>query len=143
MNKKTWQVSHSETSTANPKAIWARWTNVSDWPEEDTSLESAKLEGDFTVGTKIVMKPKGFPKSSVTITKVNLNKTYTTVGNIPMGKMTIVHVVDVQKGKTVFTHTITLTGPLRNVFAKLVAQKLADNLPSKMQNIASLAEKSK
>lgn len=141
MNKKIWQVSHSETTSASPQAIWSRWSNVSGWPEEDISLEWAKLDGDFAIGSKIIMKPKGFPKSSVTITKVALNKSFSTIGNIPMGKMTIDHKTETQKDKTIFTHTITLTGPMRNIFAKLVAQKMADNLPQKMRNIAKLAEK--
>lgn len=141
MNKKTWQVSHSETTTASPQAIWARWSNVSGWPEEDTKLEWSKLDGNFEVGTKIIMKPIGLPKSSVNITKVIPNKAFATEGSIPLGKMIIEHNITTQKGKTVFTHTITLTGPMRKVFAKLVAQKMADNLPQKMRNIAKLAQK--
>jgi len=89
------------------------------------------------------MKLKGSPRSTVTITEATPNKSFSTEGNIPLGKLLIDHKIEVKNGKTTFTHTITLTGPMRGVFAKLVAQKLADNLPSKMQNIANLAQKSK
>ncbi len=141
MNKNIWQVSNTKSTTASSKAIWKRWTAVSEWPEEDNSLEWAKIEGDFAVGTKIIMKPKGFPKSSVVITKLIPNKSYVTTGNIPLGKMTIEHTLVTKNGNTIFTHTISLTGPMRNIFAKFVAQKMADNLPEKMRNIARLAEK--
>lgn len=139
--KNQWQTSHSETTTASPAAIWSRWTDVSGWPEEDTNLTLARLEGDFVVGSQIVMKPKGSPKSRVTITEVTPNKSFTTKGKIPMGELIISHSIEkASDGKTAFQHTITLTGPLRGIFVALFAKKLADNLPQKMTNIAKLAE---
>lgn len=138
--KNIWVATHTQTTTASPKALWHHYTHVANWPKEDTSLESAKLQGDFAVGSKIVMKPKGAPKSSVTITKVVPMSFYSTQGSIPLGKLLFTHEI-IQKGKTTsFTHTITVTGPLRKLFVKMVAQKLADNLPTKMANIAKLAE---
>lgn len=143
MKNSIWKVGHTQVTTASPEAIWARWSNVSDWPSEDINLVSARLEGDFVKGSKIIMRPKGSPKSIVVITEVTPNKSFSTVGNIPLGKLKIDHKIAVKNGETTFSHTITLTGPMRGVFAKLVAQKLADNLPNKMQNIATLAEQSK
>lgn len=138
--KNVWSASHTQTTTASPKALWQHYTTVANWPKEDTSLATAKLEGDFAVGSKIVMKPKGAPKSSVTITKVVPMRFYSTQGSIPLGKLLFTHEIT-QSGKTTsFTHTITITGPLRKLFVKMVAQKLANNLPAKMANIAKIAE---
>lgn len=141
MSKNEWTTSHTETTSAKPKAIWQHWTNVQDWPKEDKNLESAKLEGDFAVGSYIVMKPKGSPKSKVKITKVIPFEFYSTQGSIPFGKLLFTHKVSEEKGKTSFTHTITVTGPMRGIFVNLVAKKLAKDLPVKMKNIAELAEK--
>jgi hypothetical protein len=139
--QKKWQVSNTVVSSANPKDIWRRWTSVEAWPEEDSNLGSAQLEGEFAVGSKIIMKPKRSPKSTVTIVEVTNNKSFTTEGKIPFGKLTISHnVKSLENSKASFTHTITLTGPMRKLFVKLFAQKLADNLPQKMKNIAKLAE---
>lgn len=132
--------SNTETTTAKPEAIWKRWVDVAGWPEEDTNLVSAELHGDFAVGGKIVMKPKGAPKSSVKIVEMTPNVSFSTEGTIPLGKLIIAHKVETTSGKTSFTHTITVTGPLRKLFVPMVVQKLADNLPGKMKNIARLAE---
>lgn len=139
--QKQWQVSNMLETSAKPEKIWQRWTNVGAWPEEDKNLDSAELQGEFAVGSKITMKPKGSPKSTVIITEMTQNKSFTTEGKIPLGKLIISHDIHVMGGgKTSFTHTITLTGPMKGLFVKLFAQKLADNLPEKMKNIASLAE---
>ncbi len=136
-----WQSTHTQKTAAKPEAIWLQWENVEGWPEEDSNLEWARLEGQFAVGGKIVMKPKSAPKSQVTIKEIVQGKSYTTEGKIPFGKILFAHKVEQSSdGGSVFTHTITLTGPLRNIFVKLFAQKLASNLPEKMQNIARLAE---
>lgn len=140
---KTWTLSHSETTTATLEAIWQQWSNVGNWPTEDRNLKTAELEGSFEVGGKIIMQPTKGPKSSVTITEMVTGKSYSTQGNIPLGKLIFSHTVQkTSDEKTSFTHTITVTGPLRKLFVKLVVQKLADDLPVKMQNIARLAEAS-
>lgn len=141
---KTWAFSHTETTKASPEAVWQHWVNVSNWPTEDKNLKTAELKGAFEVGSKIVMQPTNGPKSSVTITEMVSGQSYSTQGSIPLGKLIFSHHVDkTDDGKTSFTHTITVTGPLRKLFIKLVVQKLADDLPIKMQNIARLAEESR
>jgi len=114
---------------------------VEDWPEEDVNLKSSSLEGEFVVGSKIVMQPTKGPKSTVKITECTPNKSFSTEGNIPAGKLIIDHNVGKEGDNTVFTHTIIVTGPLKGIFVKLVVGKLAENLPNKMQNIAELALK--
>ncbi len=139
--QKQWQVSRTQETKARPEAIWHRWEMVEHWPEEDNNLEWARLEGEFVVGSKITMKPKGSPKSSVVIKEMIVGKSYTTEGKIPFGKLIISHKVEKLTEKhAAFTHTLTLTGPLRKLFVRLFAQKLANDLPEKMQNIARLAE---
>lgn len=139
---KTWQTSHTQITSASPEAIWQRWVAVEKWPEEDKNLTWAKLEGDFVVGSKIIMKPAKGPKSAVTITEVTPNKSFSTVGNLPLGKLTISHSIHPQTSGVAFTHTIIVSGLLRKLFVKLFIGKLADDLPEKMKNIARLAEAS-
>lgn len=110
------------------------------WPQEDHNLKSAKLEGGFVVGSKIVMVPTSGPKSTVTITESTPNKSFSTEGKIPFGKLIIAHDVTATDGKTQFTHTITVTGPMRAIFVALVVKKLATDLAAKMQRLAKLAE---
>ncbi len=138
--KNQWRYSHTETTKAEPAAIWQRWTNVAGWPKEDQNLEKAELVGEFKVGNTIAIKPKGSPKSRVVITEVTPNQSFATQGSIPLGKLIVAHKVEKGGAQTNFTHTITVTGPLRKLFVKMVVQKLANDLPQKMQNIARLAE---
>lgn len=139
MNKQI-QFSHTESTKAPASAVWSRWINVSGWPDEDKNLKHASLVGEFKVGSTIVMLPKKAPKSIVVITKVQPNMSFSTEGTIPFGKLIIDHKLSATSGKTEFTHTITVTGPMRALFVRLVVQKLAADLPAKMQRLAKLAE---
>lgn len=142
MSKK-WTFSHTETTKAKSGAIWLCWTSVSAWPEEDKNLTNAELVGKFEVGGKIVMQPKKGPKSKVILTEVTPYKSFTAEGKLPLGKLLISHSIQSGKKRNIsFTHTITVTGPLRKIFVKLFVRNLANNLPKKMQNIARLAEAS-
>ena len=86
------------------------------------------------------MQPKNAPKSKVVITNVQPNKSFSTEGSIPFGKLIIDHKVSANGGKTEFTHTVTVTGPMQALFVRLVVKKLANDLPDKMKRLAKLAE---
>lgn len=139
--KEPWRSSNTLSTKAKPEAIWRRWADVAGWPEEDKNLEWARLEGDFAVGGRVVMKPKGAPKSMVVITEMIPGKSYATEGKLPLCNLGISHKVEInEQGLTSFTHTISFHGPLQGLFVKLLGKKLANSLPEKMQNIARLAE---
>ena len=53
---------HTVETAAPPEKIWAAWTDAGSWPEWDTELAFAALDGDFAVGAKGSLKsPTGVP----------------------------------------------------------------------------------
>jgi hypothetical protein len=54
-----WTFEHSVECKVDRNFAWQFWTNVSNWAEVDSSLESATLEGRFQSGARITTKPRG------------------------------------------------------------------------------------
>ena len=54
-----WSFEHSVECKVDRNFAWQFWTNVRNWAEVDSSLESATLEGPFQSGAKIITKPQG------------------------------------------------------------------------------------
>ena len=43
------QFDYSVETTAPPEKIWSAWTDVERWPQWDTELASASLDGSFAL----------------------------------------------------------------------------------------------
>jgi hypothetical protein len=54
-----WTLEHSVECKVDRDFAWRFWTNVSNWPSVDSSLESATLDGQFQSGAKVISKPRG------------------------------------------------------------------------------------
>src|SRR5450631_1447886 len=121
-----WTFEHTETTSATPEAIWQRWTQVEDWPTQNQTLSWSKLIGQFEVGSKIELKPKKGPKSSLVIAESNKNKSWVGEGKIPLGKLHVEHSLESDGKKTTFTHKIVISGPLTKLFVKLAGNGMAE-----------------
>ncbi len=119
-----------------------RWSNVEKWPEYDDSLEWAKLEGPFEVGSKISMQPKGLMKATAKLVEVNPQTSFTSESKIPFGVLRFAHSLHMLgDGKTEFVHTVTVTGPFTSLFRKLFINEMTKHLPEMMQKLAKVAER--
>jgi hypothetical protein len=134
-----WTFEHTETTKATPQAIWKRWVDVSGWSTQNPTLSEAKLLGSFEVGSKVDLKPKKGPKSSLIIIEANENRSWAGRGKIPLGEMRVEHSLSSDGATTTFTHRIVITGPLTKLFVKLVGKGMANVEPSMMQTIARQA----
>jgi hypothetical protein len=137
-----WTAEHSTVTTADPKAIWSIWTNPKGWAERDQLLEWARLDGPFAVGSRILLKPTGARQNWITLTAVVPYERFTTESKLPFAKLTFDHFIttDAKGNSLVFTHRLSITGPLTQVLRRLFADKMARSLPETMDNIRRDAE---
>jgi hypothetical protein len=54
-----WSFEHSVECKVERDFAWQFWTNVSNWPAVDSSVESATIDGPFQSGAKGTTKPRG------------------------------------------------------------------------------------
>ena len=136
-----WTTSHTETARSKPEVIWARWTDVVRWPEQDASITSAAIDGLFVVGSQITLQPKGSPKVTVKLIEVTPNRSFSSVGALPLASLRFDHRVEPTNDGVSFTQSITITGPLAWLWGGLMGGTMASNLKKRMMKLAELANR--
>jgi len=132
--------SHTVKTHASPENIWQIWVDVNNWPRWDTELESASIEGDFTLYAKGKLKPKNAHVSVFFISDLEPNKSYTFTTQLPLCKLNVRRYLTIDQSGTFFTHEISFTGLLSFLFSNLLGRKFQKVLPEVMDNIRKLAE---
>ena len=59
----------SAVTKASAEVAWSAWTDVQGWSAYD-HIEAAHVDGAFQPGAAITSKAKGFPGSTLTVTRV-------------------------------------------------------------------------
>lgn len=134
--KNNYRFSYTDSTTAAANRIWQIWTDVDKWQQWDKGLQSATLNGPFVAGTKGSLLPDKGPRSKFTITEVVPGSSYSFETRIPFGRLVINRTLSEKENKTFFTHTVTLTGPLKKVLGK----NYKAMLPDVLKTIKQLAE---
>ena len=120
--------------------VWQTLIDVDNWHKWDTEIIAAKLEGEFKVGTKGIMKPKTGPTLKFYISEINPNQSYTFNTVMPVGELVIKRSLQVENGQIQFTDDIAFTGFFKLLFGIMLGGKFRKVLPSVMNKFKELAE---
>ena len=119
--------------------IWPIWADVNNWPAWHGDLDYCKLEGDFIVGNYFMLKPKGANPVKIALTEINLGHYFTDCTAFFGAKMMDTHLMEDTPEGLKLTNKLVVTGPLKWLWVKLVAQKVADTVPEEMESLVKLA----
>ena len=137
-----WTKTHSLlTKEATKEQMWKLFEDVNNWHTWDTGIEYAKMEGRFEKGNHFTLKPKGGPKVTIELVEAIPNKKFVDCTRFPLAKMYGEHVFEETPAGLKMTTTMRVKGPLGFLWVKLVAKKIADALPSDMENQIKAAQK--
>ena len=132
---------HIVKTSAPPERIWAAWTDVECWPEWDTELDSASLDGSFALGAKGRVKPKRGSAARFSISELIPGESYTLTTRLPLcGLKVRRRLTRKDGGATYFTHEVSFVGPLASVFGNLLGRRYREALPVVMENLQKIAE---
>jgi hypothetical protein len=135
-----WTFEHTETSSATPEQLWARYSQPATWPEWNQGMTEVAIDGPFATGTKGTLKPAHGPKTRFTLTDVEPLRIFTDVSALPMARLTFTHILEPAGAGVRFTHRATIRGTSSVLFARLIGKNIAANLPVSMRTLARLAE---
>ena len=124
------------------KRIWELWTDVNSWPTWHDDLDYCQLNGKFLVGNKFKLKPKGGPAVSITLTAISEGRSFTDLTKFPLAKMYDTHEIEETKDGLRLTNTVVVTGLLKHLWVKIVAQKVADSAEDELNSLVKLARSS-
>lgn len=122
--------------------IWRLWTDINNWSQWHGDLDYCKLEGEFKVGNHFMLKPKGVSPVKIVLTEINEGKSFTDCTTFFGAKMYDTHSMEEAPEGLLLSNKLVVTGPLRWLWIKLVAQHVADTVADEMDALVTLAKKS-
>lgn len=138
-----WVRTHQQFySNVCPKRIWQHWIDINNWTQWHSDLDYCQLEGAFEVGNHFMLKPKGVPAVKIKLTEINEGHSFTDCTQFFGAKMYDTHSMQVQGGGVLLMNHLVVTGPLKWLWIKLVAQNVADTVPKEMDALVEVAKNS-
>lgn len=123
----------------NRTDIWRIWTDINNWPIWHDDLDYCKLDGDFVVGNHFMLKPKGVRPVKILLTAINDGYSFTDCTSFIGAKMYDTHAMEETPDGLKLTNHMVVTGPLKWLWIKLVAQHVADTIPDETEALVALA----
>jgi len=120
--------------------VWRVWTDVNNWPTWHNDLEYCKINGAFEKGNHFILKPKGASAIKIILTDINPGHSFTDCTNFFGAKMYDTHTIEETKDGLLLTNTLIVTGPLKWIWIKLVAQNVASTVPNDMKALIHLIQ---
>lgn len=135
-----WTKTYSKTFQGLKREdIWRIWTDINNWPTWHGDLDYCKLEGDFKVGNHFFLKPKGFQPVKIVLTEINEGYSFTDCTSFFGAKMYDTHAMEETVDGLKLTNKLVVTGPLKWLWIKLVAQNVADTIAEETESLVKLA----
>lgn len=119
--------------------IWAIWIDVNNWTKWHGDLDYCRLDGAFEVGNYFMLKPKGIKPVKIMLTEINQGVSFTDCTTFLGAKMYDTHALEETPKGVKLSNTLVVTGPLKWLWIKLVAQNVADTVPDETEALIKLA----
>ena len=129
----------SAVTNASADAAWSAWTDVEGWSAYD-HIEAARVDGAFQPGAAITSKAKGFPSSTLTVTRVEPPSLWVDESRSPGMRMSFDHVLEPGEGGTRLTERVHISGPLGRALGPLMRRKLEALFAASVAAVARQAE---
>ncbi|MEV6555286.1 hypothetical protein AB0M22_06205 [Nocardia sp. NPDC051756] len=127
------------TSTAAPAAFFARWAAMATWPEWNNDTEWVRLDGPFVQGATGVLKPKGGPKVPFVVERLD-DTEFVDVSKLLGARLTFDHQISAADGRTTISVTVSIDGPLRWLWTKIMGRDLAKSVRPDLDALITVAE---
>ncbi|PXX69066.1 polyketide cyclase/dehydrase/lipid transport protein [Nocardia tenerifensis] len=127
------------TSAAPPAAFFAKWADMATWPEWNKDTEWVRLDGPFVQGATGTLKPKGGPKVSFVVERLT-DDAFVDVSRLIGARLIFDHRVAVADGRTTVTVTVSIEGPLRRLWTKVMGRDLAASVGPDLAALVAVAE---
>ena len=135
-----WNFEHSVECKADRTFAWQFWTNVSNWPVVDHSVESAVLDGPFRSGAKFITKPRGGEAFNGELEDVRDEHGAVVVVHVPGAALRCIwKFEDAGKRTTRLTQQATIEGEKAQDYLAAAAE-LEKTIPQGMQRLAETIE---
>lgn len=135
-----WIKSYSKTyQGVTAQNIWNTWIDTSNWHIWDHDIEYCKFNGPFIAGADFIIKPKGMSEVKMKLIDAKPLQSYTDSCTFFGAQLYGIHLVEETAQGITLTITIKMTGFLKYLWIKLVAQNIVNELPTQMDALVTQA----
>ena len=124
----------------NIEKLWDLYSNVNLWHEWDGDIQNAKLDGEFTTGTKGTIFSNGFPPLAFILDEVERRHKFVNTSTLGDISVVFAHLVtDEGNGEYTIKHSVTITGP-NDEQLQGMGKRIVANIPESMNKLLQLSK---
>jgi hypothetical protein len=136
-----WTFEYSVECKVDRNFAWQFWTNVNNWAEVDSSLESATLDGRFQSGAKITTKPRDGETIHGQFQNVEDGHSAVVMIQLPGAALRSAwKFEDAGVGQTRITQRASIEGERAPDYVSTAAPELEKGIPQGMRKLAEAIE---
>lgn len=117
------EAAHSESTTASAAEVWALWEDPERWPEWNSQLDSAELEGSFAVGEKVRVKLRRGGRQQFEITALEPERRFVDESRFPGARFGHEHRLEPTAEGCEITHRLYVSGFASGLWALMLGRK--------------------
>ena len=114
------------TKEVTIEQIWTVLTDINHWNEWDKDLEWTELKSEAKLNAAFLLKPKGGPKTKLTISQFDKPNVFADISHLPLAKIHTVHTLTETSEGLKIQVEIKITGLLTFLWSKVIGQKQID-----------------
>ncbi len=123
-----------ETSTdVEAVKLFDALADINNWKTWDDGLEYTTIAVSPQAGADFVLKPKGGPKTRMSIERFSRPAIFSDVAHLPLGKMRTTHEFSTVGGRTIIRLTVDVWGVLGFLWRRVIAQKQIETAPQQTE----------
>ena len=130
---------HTVETTAEPGAVWSRWLEVAAWPAWDESLETARLEGPWLAGSRVVLQRRGGCQEGFALEDIQEGRSFVLSRKHWLVRMRWHFQVEPARLGSRVTQRLEVEGPVAWWLELVEARRIRSALPSAVRKLARLA----
>lgn len=136
-----WAYEHSTETTASPETIWSLFSDVANWPQWNAGTEWAKIDGPFTLGAEITMKPPQQDAVNLRIVELQKNKLFIDEARFDDIVIRTKHQVEqTDTGHTRIIYRTEISGPGSEKVGPELGPEITADFPDVLASLVKLAE---
>lgn len=117
------------TREATCDQLWNTLTDVENWSTWDHEIDSVQLTGSMEQGATFHLKPKGGPRTRMTVDQFARPHRFADIAHLPLAKMETVHTFTETGEGVVIKVEIRITGLLTPLWARVIGEKQIEGGP--------------
>lgn len=137
-----WEHEDSVETTVAPEQIWRLWSDVASWPRWNQDIEQIEIDGPFSAGSTITMKPVG--QDPIELVVADATEPYEFVDEVRIADAVIrtTHrVMGLDDGRRRVVYRMEICGPRGDQVGAQLGPVITADFPQTLASLVELAQK--